>query len=428
MASRRWCFTLNNYVDNDETIFQELECVYIVYGREVGANLTPHLQGFVTFAKLIRLGGMKKIHPGAHWEATKGTSPQASEYCKKDGNYFEKGVTPTQGKRNDLELVTSLIKSGTSVTTVALNHSSVYVKYYRGLEQLALKVQQPYGHSDVRGVWFVGAPGTGKSRTARDLYPGAYLKSQNKWWDGYNGEETVILDDFDKGGTCLGHLLKIWADRYPCTGETKGGTVHLRHHRFVVTSNYLVSEIFVDEEEIIQALRNTFQLSDEMDDKKTVYKYGFTNDMKRRLGEHQRDYGKLVNVEIELELFNYIDVKYTSEAEGDIRDLFDGFGKSLQVEGRNELVVLNSREFQRVKKEYTRTGREYAGATQVLQEEISRLKTELVEVRLSHKIELQAERNEKDKYKTLVETNERIHQLEKQNYELQIKMNQCGRT
>jgi hypothetical protein len=178
----------------------------------------------------------------------------------------------------------------------------------------------------------------------------------------------------------------------------------------------------------VKSLRNTFQLSDEMDDKKTVYKYGFTNDMKRRLGEHQRDYGKLVNVEIELELFNYIDVKYTSEAEGDIRDLFDGFGKSLQVEGRNELVVLNSREFQRVKKEYTRTGREYAGATQVLQEEISRLKTELVEVRLSHKIELQAERNEKDKYKTLVETNERIHQLEKQNYELQIKMNQCGRT
>jgi hypothetical protein len=172
----------------------------------------------------------------------------------------------------------------------------------------------------------------------------------------------------------------------------------------------------------VKSLRNTFQIKDTLDDQLIVYKYGFTNDMKRRLSEHQRDYGKLNNVEIELELFTYIDVKYTSEAEGDIRDLFESFDTSLDVQGRKELIVLHSKQLERVKKEYTRTGREYAGATQVLQEEILKLKTDLIEIRLTHQIELQNERNEKDKYKTLVETNERIHKLEKQNYELQIQL------
>jgi hypothetical protein len=166
----------------------------------------------------------------------------------------------------------------------------------------------------------------------------------------------------------------------------------------------------------VKDLKPIFQLSDTLEDQLTVYKYGFTMDMKRRLSEHQRDYGKLCNVE--LEIFNYIDVKYTSEAEGDIRDLFESFDKSIDVQGRNELVVLNPKQLDRVKKEYTRTGREYAGATQILQEEILNLKHELTKSK--HQFELQC--LETEKYKTLVQTNDQIYHLEKKNYELQIQL------
>ena len=91
-------------------------------------------------------------------------------------------------------------------------------------------------HTDVKGEWYHGPSGAGKSRKARDENPGAYLKLCNKWRDGYQGQETVIMEDLDKGHHVLGHHIKLWADRYHCPGETKGGQVPLVHRKFVITS------------------------------------------------------------------------------------------------------------------------------------------------------------------------------------------------
>jgi len=59
-----------------------------------------------------RLSALKKIDSTAHWEAAKGTSAEASDYCKKDGDFFESGPCPSSGKRNDLVAFQDLVKSG----------------------------------------------------------------------------------------------------------------------------------------------------------------------------------------------------------------------------------------------------------------------------------------------------------------------------
>lgn len=75
------------------------------------------------------------------------------------------------------------------------------------------------------------------------------MKAQNKWFDGYKGEPTIIIDDLDyNGGQTLGHYLKIWADKWACTGEVKGGTVPLNHRQFIITSNYSIQDIFGPDE------------------------------------------------------------------------------------------------------------------------------------------------------------------------------------
>ena len=160
----------------------------------------------------------------------------------------------------------------------------------------------------------------------------------------------------------------------------------------------------------VGALRETFGISETINDELIVYKYGFTCDLKRRLSEHERDYGKQKNVNLDLVLFHYIDLKYTSEAEADIRDIFDSYDISLNVSGRTELIVLTKKQFERTKKEYIRTGNAFAGATRELQEEIARLKTEIIEMRLKHQLEVQ-------EYKHRAEHAEFVNNLKEQHYQ-----------
>ena len=43
--------------------------------------------------------------------------------------------------------------------------------------------------------WHYGPTGTGKSHTVRGQYPDAYIKGNNIWWDGYQGQSVVIIEE-----------------------------------------------------------------------------------------------------------------------------------------------------------------------------------------------------------------------------------------
>ena len=61
--STRYCFTLNNYTDNDIELLRKFYanyCKYLVYGKEVGESGTPHLQGFFTLKLKLSMAGVHK--------------------------------------------------------------------------------------------------------------------------------------------------------------------------------------------------------------------------------------------------------------------------------------------------------------------------------------------------------------------------------
>lgn len=86
---RKWCFTLNNYSENEITqIHKNLENEKYIFGKEKGKSGTPHLQGYVEFKNAKSLDKMKKLIPRAHFEKALGTLEQNKKYCSKDGDYF----------------------------------------------------------------------------------------------------------------------------------------------------------------------------------------------------------------------------------------------------------------------------------------------------------------------------------------------------
>ncbi len=75
-AHRSWCFTLNNYTEEeanklDKKISTQSTLIRGCCQEEVGDEKTPHLQGVITFNRGQTLTFMKKINERAHWEPTR---------------------------------------------------------------------------------------------------------------------------------------------------------------------------------------------------------------------------------------------------------------------------------------------------------------------------------------------------------------------
>jgi len=135
----------------------------------------------------------------------------------------------------------------------------------------------------------------------------------------------------------------------------------------------------------VRDVRATFGISDPIPDDSVVYKYGFTRDFARRIGEHQQAYSKLPGVTVDVKWFQNIDIKYLSEAENEVEEECSAYGTRLCVPGYNELIVLNDKQFEHMQKSYRRIGKEYAGATAELNETIAVLRSEIKDMQMQHK-------------------------------------------
>lgn len=93
--SRSWCGTWNNYTQyNYDNLINDERWVYIIIGKEIGDQGTPHLQFYARTKNAIRFSTLKAAYPQVHWEQAKGTVTQNVDYCSKQGNFEEKGEKP----------------------------------------------------------------------------------------------------------------------------------------------------------------------------------------------------------------------------------------------------------------------------------------------------------------------------------------------
>lgn len=246
---RHWCWTLNNYSDEDvEAIKDWPGVVYTVFGFEQGDQGTKHLQGYTEFIRQYRLSTVRnKFHAKMHWEGRRGTRDQARDYCMKDGEYVEVGewVPGEQGKRNDLLEVKDMIDEGKSEREIAEEHFGTWTRSYKAFERYR-KLTASTSRSKPEVTVLYGPTGTGKSHTANEMFPDAY-RLDNRWWDGYDGQDAVIIDEFNGWIPC-NSLLRVM-DKFPYRVENKGGSVPLVATKIVITSHFHPSEWYAEQGE-----------------------------------------------------------------------------------------------------------------------------------------------------------------------------------
>lgn len=248
IRSRAWCFTLNNYTVEEYTKLQELNYSYIVLGEEVGEKKhTPHIQGYVEFKNAKSMDAFKNdVSLRLHLEKRKGTPQEASDYCKKDGCFFEDGHLSHQGRASALDQICEMVQQKKNIQEIALYAPKDYVRYNRGINAFAQSLQKDRDPNFPPQVfWFWGKSGTGKTRTATESNSSFYIKDSSKWWDGYNGQDAIIIDDFDPEHWPYRDFLRL-LDRYPYQGQTKGGYVKINSPKIYITCEFEPKDFWSD--------------------------------------------------------------------------------------------------------------------------------------------------------------------------------------
>ena len=208
--------------------------------------------------------------PSGHFEVMKARDAQkAIAYCLKDDTRsagpWELGTRPDptqQGKRTDLCRLHSSIMEGESMETLLASRDSCMVttclqfpKAVRLVESIAHKIRRvalvreriAAGHRPMvppTALWMVGPTGIRKTSTVMShhgletLYS-PLVSSDGKmlWWDNYQSQKILLLDEFDSRSLPISVLLQILDGNPLLQLPVKGGSTYVEFTHVYIIQN-----------------------------------------------------------------------------------------------------------------------------------------------------------------------------------------------
>ncbi len=250
---RNFVFTLNNHTAAERALLQasvtgqEPYASFIVWNHELAPTTgTPHLQGYIELFKQLRLNTLKRkfgIHR-IHLEERRGSQQQAITYSTKLDSRDHAYAGPVQfGRRKRLNArlgsAIDQVMAKTPMREVASNHPETFVRSFRDLQALAASIVTPRNWAMEIEI-YVGPTGSGKSFHAYARFPEAYTvewpeKRGVWWWNGYDGQNEIILDEF-RCQVPYSKILRLF-DRYGFKVQTKGGVHDFVSKKIIITTN-----------------------------------------------------------------------------------------------------------------------------------------------------------------------------------------------
>ncbi len=262
LSSRNWCFTLNNWTEDDVQaleVFSTIPSVIcMAFQKEIAPTTqTPHLQGMMVFKNARTLDGLTRATlPFTRCRMSiMSRSPAINlKYCTKEDSRvpntlpYVLGQLPGQGRRTDMLDFQAFLRDTLPLPTVTQmweHNFQLMLMYRRGLLAYRSRLVPVRRTPTIVTTYWSSTTGNGKTtRAFHEAGPGAYGihpgskfqgSRQRLWVDEYAGEDNVVIDDFD-GWIEWGVMLRL-LDAHPLTLEVKGGMVNFRAKHIWITSN-----------------------------------------------------------------------------------------------------------------------------------------------------------------------------------------------
>ncbi len=270
--ARRWFLTLNNPEEyctangrdiHPEKLFEKAaDCGvrYAIWQLEKGSEGTPHIQAYIEYERPVRIVACQKFITG-HWEVARKPREAGIRYCSKEDTRisgpweFGDSQLGGAGKRTDILECKRMLDENVPESEIAETCFKPWAKYFKAFREYR-RIRSPPRDFKTQVYVFWGVSDTGKTRLAKfisDAGSTYWLAPNSSWFDDYEGQENVIIDDF-YGTLPYSTILRL-LDRFELRLESKGGHTNFVAKRVFITSNKQPAEWYDSSKHPLDALR-----------------------------------------------------------------------------------------------------------------------------------------------------------------------------
>ena len=247
------------------------DCSYFVMGKEVcPTSGRPHVDGYYEYKtarkETTEINKFKKLF-GEGWGrvvTAHGSAGENFNYStKEDRGYEEHGIAVVNGEsRNLTSAKQELVEGKTTTDSICLEDPEMYHMYGRTLSKIEdICMRKKFRTEMTTCIWYHGKTGVGKSHKAFEGFTPdthyVWKGNDNGWQDGYQQQETVIINDF-RGEIKYNEMLQL-IDKWPHTLPRRGREpMPFMSKHIIITSSLPPDQVYcrrLEEDSLEQLLR-----------------------------------------------------------------------------------------------------------------------------------------------------------------------------
>lgn len=279
---RSWCFTSFKM---DKTPLEKCADIdkvrWLIWAPEIcPTSERPHWQCYVYLRDKASRKTLQRIFSGEKFNCriANGSFEDQINYIrgpyKKDDkekpfnpDWQEYGKQPEQGKRKDLDQLRDSIMNGEqTVDQICESNPVMYHQYGRTLNKLEeIALRRKFRTEMTKGIWYWGPTHTGKSHnTFEGFHPDTHYLLNHRdggWWDGYTGQDTVILNEFRASDIYTYDYILELVDKWPMKVNRRGREpLPFISKTVIITSSLHPEDIFWrrNEKDSLEQLKRRF--------------------------------------------------------------------------------------------------------------------------------------------------------------------------